>query len=48
MKKRLIVVLTLVALLVATAVSCNNPNKSPTDKVGGYHTSKVMVDRDFA
>ena len=47
MKKRLIVVLTLVALLMATAVSCNNPNKSPTDKVGGYHTSMVRVEKNL-
>ena len=48
MKKRIIVALMIVALILATTISCNNPNKSPTDKVGGYHTSKVMVDRTFA
>ena len=48
MKKRIIAALMIVALVLATAVSCNNPNKSPTDKVGGYHTSKVMVERTIA
>ena len=48
MKKRVIAVLIIVALLLGTAVGCNNPNKSPTEKVGGYHTSKVMVDKTFA
>lgn len=39
MKK--LAVIALGALLLMTVVSCNNPNKSPTDKVGGYHeTSK--------
>lgn len=41
MKK--LIVIALVAALLACAVGCNNPNKSPTDKVGGYHTSKVIV-----
>ena len=48
MKKRIIAALMIVALVLATAVSCNNPNKSPTDKVGGYHTSKVMVEGTIA
>ena len=40
MKK--IVVFMLTALIIMT-VSCNNPNKSPTDKVGGYHVSDAIV-----
>lgn len=35
------IVIMLASLMLMTVVSCNNPNKSPTDKVGGYHeTSK--------
>lgn len=45
MKKRIIAALMIVALILATTISCNNPNKSPTDKVGGYHTSMVRVER---
>ena len=48
MKKSIIAALIIVALLLGTAVGCNNPNKSPTDKVGGYHTSKVMVEKTIA
>lgn len=45
MKKRIIAALMIVALILATTISCNNPNKSPTDKVGGYHTSMVRVEK---
>ena len=45
MKKRIIAALMIVAIVLATTISCNNPNKSPTDKVGGYHTSMVRVER---
>jgi hypothetical protein len=37
------IVLILAVLVTVLAVSCNNPNKSPTDKVGGYHTGYVTV-----
>ncbi|MBO4279351.1 MAG: hypothetical protein J5891_06010 [Spirochaetales bacterium] len=47
MKKRIIAALMIVALVLATTISCNNPNKSPTDKVGGYHTSMVRVERNL-
>ncbi len=47
MKKRIIAALMIVALVLATAISCNNPNKSPTDKVGGYHTSMVRVEKNL-
>jgi hypothetical protein len=40
---RKIVVLILAALLIAMTISCNNPNKSPTDKVGGYHVGYAAV-----
>ncbi len=36
-------VLILAVLMIALAVSCNNPNKSPTDKVGGYHVGCATV-----
>lgn len=38
------IVIAIAALLLTCAVACNNPNKSPTDKVGGYHVSKVMTE----
>jgi hypothetical protein len=38
------IVIALASLLLVCAVACNNPNKSPTDKVGGYHTSKVLTE----
>ena len=44
MKKVLVVMLA--SILLLTAISCNNPNKSPTDKVGGYHTSSIQVEKD--
>lgn len=41
MKK--IIALILALILMALATSCNNPNASPVDKKGGYHTSSVYI-----
>jgi len=40
---RKVMVMILTVLMIAFAVSCNNPNKSPTDKVGGYHVGCVTT-----
>ncbi|MHC1692925.1 MAG: hypothetical protein AB9828_07855 [Sphaerochaetaceae bacterium] len=40
------IVLILAVLMIVMSVSCNNPNKSPTDKVGGYHVGLATVQLD--
>ncbi len=38
--KRIIAGVLLLVSLLAFGSGCENPNASPTDKVGGYHTTK--------
>ena len=38
-----LIALILALALMAFATGCTNPNASPTDKVGGYHTAAATV-----